>query len=172
MRVACTNVCKAWAKSDKNWQFWKNDLDLNMFDLQHLEMSLHQGQVWPAHVLVSQIRNILMPVGSRDDDWFKSYVHICEKLVCIFVTLTLVQFLPNVWYTMRSTRWNKWKKKRTLFLNHIWYYDGMNVDVIDKKCPILYSGSNCCKIDLDLKNLTSSAWKGHWNKVKYDQANL
>jgi hypothetical protein len=48
-RVACTNVCKAWAKSDKNW--------------------------WPAHVIVSQIRNILMPVGSLDDDWLKSYAH-------------------------------------------------------------------------------------------------
>jgi hypothetical protein len=107
LRVACTNVCKAWAQSDKNWQFWENDLDLNMFDLQHLERSLHQGQVWPAHVILSQIRNILMPVGSLDDDWFKSYAHICEKWVCIFCDLNRGQFLPNVWCTMRSTRWNK-----------------------------------------------------------------
>ena len=28
-----------------------------------------------------------MPVGSLDDDWFKSYAHICEKLVCIFCDL-------------------------------------------------------------------------------------
>jgi hypothetical protein len=74
LSVACTNVCKAWAKSDKNWQFWKNDLDLNMFDLQHLERSLHQGHVWPAHVIASQIRSL-------DDDWFKTYAHICEKFV-------------------------------------------------------------------------------------------
>jgi hypothetical protein len=47
----------------KNWQFLKNDLDLKMFDLQHLERSLHQGQVWSANVIVSKIRNILMPVG-------------------------------------------------------------------------------------------------------------
>jgi hypothetical protein len=42
----------------------------------------------PLYVIVSRIRNILMPVGSLDDDdWFKSYAHICEKFVCIFCDL-------------------------------------------------------------------------------------
>ncbi len=63
-----------------------------MFDLQHLEMSLHQGQVWSAQLIVSRIINILMPVGSLDDDWFKSYAHICEHEFVLFVTLTLVDF--------------------------------------------------------------------------------
>jgi hypothetical protein len=43
----------------------ENDLDLKMIDLQPLERSLH-------HVIVSRIRNILMPVGSLYDDWDRS----------------------------------------------------------------------------------------------------
>ena len=41
--VAQTCVCKMWAKSDKDWQFWKIDLDLKNIDLQRLERSLIQG---------------------------------------------------------------------------------------------------------------------------------
>ena len=101
------------------------DLDLNMFDLQHLERSLHQGHQGPAHVIVSEIRNILMSVGSLDDDWFKSYAHICKTLVSICVTLTLVRFLPNLWYAMCSTRWNKCKKTGIISLSYLmlWWYE-------------------------------------------------
>jgi hypothetical protein len=87
--IQIVSILQAWAKSDKNWQFGINDLHLNLFDLQHLESSLHHGQVWPAHVIVSQIKNILMPVGSLDDDWFKSYAHICEKRVFLLCDLDL-----------------------------------------------------------------------------------
>jgi hypothetical protein len=118
-----TNVCKAWAQSDKNWQFWKNDLDLNIVSM--------------------MIGSKVMPTFVKNEFVF-------------FVTLTWVQFLPNVWCTMRSTRWNKLKKNGHNFaiifdtmihvdvIENIWYYGGMNVDVIDKQMPLLYNGPNCC----------------------------
>jgi hypothetical protein len=37
------------------------------------------------------------------------------------VTLTVVQFLPNVWYTMRSTRWNKFLKTQSYLI--LWWYE-------------------------------------------------
>ena len=112
-------------KSDKSWQFCKIDLDLKNFDLQRLERSLNQGQMWPIYVIVSRIRNILVPVGNLYDDWFKSYAHICKTLVSICVTLTLVRFLPNLWYAMCSTRWNKCKKTGLISKSYLmlWWYE-------------------------------------------------
>jgi hypothetical protein len=123
--VAYTYMCKVRAKSDNNWQFWKIDLDLKNFDLQRLERSLNQGQMWPIYVIVSRIRNILVPVGNLYDDWFKSYAHICKTLVSICVTLTLVRFLPNLWYAICSTRWNKCKKTGIISKSYLmlWWYE-------------------------------------------------
>ena len=67
------------SKMDKNWQFWKIDLDVNFFDLQRLERSLIQGQIWLSCFIVSWIRNILVPIGSLYDNWFKNYADFCEN---------------------------------------------------------------------------------------------
>ena len=45
-RVVHTYVYTISAKSDKNWQFWKIDLDLKNFDLQRLERSSSECQIW------------------------------------------------------------------------------------------------------------------------------
>ena len=75
--VTYTPVCQFRAKSDKNWQFWKNDLDIKHFNFQRLERSLNQGQIRPAYVIVSRIRNILVSVRNLYLDWLKHYDQLC-----------------------------------------------------------------------------------------------
>ena len=40
-------------------------------------------------MIVSQIINILVPVGSLYDDWINSYAYVCENWVCMFYDLDL-----------------------------------------------------------------------------------
>ena len=124
-RIVHTHVCQISAKSGKNCQFWKIDLDLQIFDLQRLERSLSEGQMRHSYLIVSWFKYILLPIRSLYDDWFKSYASFVKKLFLFFVTLTLVRFLPNLWYAMCSTRWNKCKKKGIISKSHLmwWWYE-------------------------------------------------
>jgi hypothetical protein len=63
--VLLTHVCKIWAKSDKNWNFFLKWPSHKIFDLQRLERSLNQGQMWSAYVIVSRFRNIFYSIHTK-----------------------------------------------------------------------------------------------------------
>jgi hypothetical protein len=84
-----THVCQISAKSGKNWQFWKIDLDLYIFDLQRLERSLIEDQMRHSYLIENWSENISVPIRSLYDDRFKSYAHFYENWVCIFRDLDL-----------------------------------------------------------------------------------
>jgi hypothetical protein len=165
------NVCKVWAKSDKNWQFWKNYLDLKMFNIQCLETSLHQGQVWPAHVIVSQIRNILMPVGSLDDAWFKIMPTFVKNefvfyQMCDVHNFSIIFDTMMVWVLMLLTKnalsfiigkivAMETNVTSTVSLRMFGYWTGIFVcglHICVHNLRKSYKNWQFCKIDLDLQN--------------------
>ena len=78
----------------------------------------------PSYLIVRRTRNILVPVWSLYDNWFKSYAHFCEKWVRIFCDLDLIPIFTNWWFTMCSTRWNKCIKIEIIIQvsSMLWWY--------------------------------------------------